>query len=54
MQERLGEAALMAVEVLAQIAADDTDNLGDLSTLADPTVVTKLIESHKAENKEIA
>ena len=40
--------------ILRKIAADDTDNLGDLSTLADPTVVTKLIESHKAENTEIA
>ena len=34
--------------ILRKIAADEFDNLGDTSTLAEPDVVTKLIEGHKA------
>lgn len=34
--------------ILRKIAADEFDNLGDTSTLADPGVVEDLIESHKA------
>ncbi len=33
--------------ILRKIAADEFDSLGDTSTLADPTVVTSLIEKHK-------
>ncbi|MBW2942013.1 acetate--CoA ligase [Zhongshania aquimaris] len=40
--------------ILRKIAADDTENLGDLSTLADPAVVAKLIENHKLSNTNIA
>jgi len=40
--------------ILRKIAADDTENLGDLSTLADPAVVAKLIENHKSSNTNIA
>ena len=31
--------------ILRKIAANETDALGDISTLADPTVVTDLVES---------
>ncbi len=34
--------------ILRKIAADEFDTLGDTSTLAEPDVVTKLIEGHKA------
>jgi acetyl-CoA synthetase len=40
--------------ILRKIAANDVDNLGDLSTLADPAVVTKLIETHNTENTHTA
>lgn len=40
--------------ILRKIAADDTENLGDLSTLADPDVVAKPIENHKSSNTNIA
>ncbi|CAA0109260.1 Acetyl-coenzyme A synthetase [Zhongshania aliphaticivorans] len=40
--------------ILRKIAADDYENLGDLSTLADPAVVTKLIETHSEEITRIA
>jgi hypothetical protein len=33
--------------ILRKIAANDFDNLGDTSTLADPEVVKNLIEGHK-------
>ena len=33
--------------ILRKIASDDFDNLGDTSTLADPGVVSDLIENHK-------
>lgn len=34
--------------LLRKIACQETDNLGDISTLADPTVVEKLIEQANA------
>lgn len=40
--------------ILRKIAADDTENLGDLSTLAAPNVVAKLIENHKSSSTNIA
>ncbi|MCI5145196.1 MAG: acetyl-coenzyme A synthetase, partial [Candidatus Electrothrix sp. AR3] len=33
--------------ILRKIAADDFDNFGDTSTLADPSVVDQLVESRK-------
>ncbi|MBD2858936.1 acetate--CoA ligase [Spongiibacter sp. KMU-158] len=33
--------------ILRKIAANDYDNLGDISTLADPSVVARLIETHR-------
>ena len=33
--------------ILRKIASNDFDNLGDTSTLADPTVVNNLIENRK-------
>ncbi|WP_235528648.1 hypothetical protein, partial [Serratia rubidaea] len=33
--------------ILRKIAAGDTSNLGDTSTLADPTIVDSLIEERK-------
>jgi acetyl-CoA synthetase len=35
--------------ILRKIAASEYEGLGDLSTLADPDVVTKLIEEHKSQ-----
>ena len=32
--------------ILRKVAADQTDELGDISTLADPSVVHVLIENH--------
>ena len=34
--------------ILRKIAANETDGLGDISTLADPTVVSELIENRKS------
>nr|WP_236712510.1 hypothetical protein [Serratia symbiotica] len=34
--------------ILRKIAADDTSNLGDTSTLADPAVVDKLLEEKQS------
>ncbi|MBU4001188.1 MAG: AMP-binding protein, partial [Proteobacteria bacterium] len=34
--------------ILRKIASDEFDNLGDTSTLADPSVVENLIETHKS------
>jgi len=31
--------------ILRKIAADESDQLGDVSTLADPTVVSDLVEN---------
>jgi acetyl-CoA synthetase len=33
--------------ILRKIASSDYDNLGDTSTLADPSVVDQLIEHHR-------
>jgi acetyl-CoA synthetase len=33
--------------ILRKIAASEYDGLGDISTLADPAVVEKLIEEHR-------
>ena len=33
--------------ILRKIANDDTDNLGDVTTLADPNIVQQLIDSKK-------
>jgi acetyl-CoA synthetase len=32
--------------ILRKIAADESDQLGDISTLADPSVVEQLIQEH--------
>jgi len=34
--------------LLRKIAAAEYDGLGDVSTLADPTIVEQLIEKHKS------
>lgn len=34
--------------ILRKIAADDFDNFGDTSTLADPSVVDNLVEGRKS------
>jgi len=36
--------------ILRKIAANEPDNLGDTSTLADPSVVTSLIENRQNKN----
>ena len=36
--------------ILRKIAADQTEELGDISTLADPTVVEDLITNRSAGN----
>ncbi|GIS96885.1 MAG: hypothetical protein CM1200mP24_01690 [Gammaproteobacteria bacterium] len=36
--------------ILRKIAADQTEELGDISTLADPTVVEDLIANRSAGN----
>jgi acetyl-CoA synthetase len=36
--------------ILRKIAQCDYDNLGDVSTLADPTVVDQLVREHKQQN----
>jgi acetyl-CoA synthetase len=36
--------------ILRKIAENDFDNLGDISTLADPGVVEQLIENRKNRN----
>lgn len=33
--------------ILRKVAADETDNLGDISTLADPAVVEDLVSRHR-------
>jgi acetyl-CoA synthetase len=37
--------------ILRKVASSDYDSLGDLSTLAEPTIVASLIEEHKSELK---
>ena len=37
--------------ILRKVASSDYEGLGDLSTLAEPTVVSNLIEEHKVELK---
>lgn len=32
--------------ILRKVAANQPDDLGDVSTLADPTVVTELVSNH--------
>lgn len=34
--------------ILRKVAADQTENLGDISTLADPAVVKDLIANHQS------
>jgi len=36
--------------ILRKIAADESDQLGDISTLADPSVVDQLIREHARGN----
>ena len=36
--------------ILRKIAADELDSLGDISTLADPTVVDNLVKDKKARD----
>jgi acetyl-CoA synthetase len=38
--------------ILRKIAASEYEGMGDLSTLADPDVVSKLIEEHKTQTKK--
>ena len=43
--------------ILRKIAANETDSLGDTSTLADPAVVTELVTNRvglRGEEKEVA
>ena len=37
--------------ILRKIAADKTDELGDVSTLADPTVVELIVQKHAQASK---
>ena len=37
--------------ILRKIAASEYDGLGDVTTLAEPEVVERLIEEHKASRK---
>ncbi len=37
--------------ILRKIAAGEEDSIGDITTLADPTVVDRLIEKFKELNK---
>lgn len=41
-------SARLCARILRKIAAGDTSNLGDTSTLADPRVVDKLLEEKQA------
>jgi acetyl-CoA synthetase len=36
--------------ILRKIAANEPENLGDTSTLADPSVVTSLVENRQNKN----
>ena len=36
--------------ILRKVAASEEDSIGDISTLADPSVVARLIEQFKALN----
>jgi acetyl-CoA synthetase len=36
--------------ILRKIAADESDQLGDMSTLADPSVVEQLIQEHARQH----
>jgi acetyl-CoA synthetase len=36
--------------ILRKIAANEHDELGDISTLADPSVVSSLVENRKNKN----
>lgn len=38
--------------ILRKVAADQTEDLGDISTLADPAVVEDLIANHRALVKQ--
>ncbi|WP_372862450.1 acetate--CoA ligase [Spongiibacter sp.] len=40
--------------ILRKIAAEDYDSLGDISTLADPSVVARLIAEHRRINEQVA
>ena len=40
--------------ILRKIAANEYDALGDISTLADPSVVARLIEGHQHINENAA
>jgi acetyl-CoA synthetase len=40
--------------ILRKIATDEFDSLGDISTLADPSVVENLIQEHKALKESVA
>ena len=40
--------------ILRKIAADNIENHGEISTIADPAVMAKRIEARKAENTETA
>lgn len=38
--------------ILRKVAADQTEDMGDISTLADPTVVDDLITQHRVLVKQ--
>ena len=38
--------------ILRKIAADKHDELGDVSTLADPSVVEKIVQKHAHQKNE--
>jgi len=40
--------------ILKKIASDQSDQLGDVSTLADPSVVELIVQKHREKSKEEA
>lgn len=38
--------------ILRQIASNRPDDLGDISTLAEPAVVADIVNKHRQENQE--
>ena len=37
--------------ILRQVASDKPDDLGDISTLSDPSIVEEIVENHKNISK---
>lgn len=40
--------------ILKKIASDQSDQLGDVSTLADPSVVELIVQKHREKSEEEA